>query len=118
MGMIGICNFDVKVFQMKKFIDMNESVWLEVTYTGSQAALNLRERLDEIVKDSRVEVLSIRNESSSKIPFAQRETANPSDITPLGMLEKYYEEKNISEAKREIFTPLYKEILKELEIDY
>ena len=104
--------------EIRAFIDKNESTWLEVMYTGNEAVGDLRERLDEIVKGSLVEVLSIRNESVSNIPIVQHNNINPSDIKPMEMLERYYSEKNISEAKREIFTPLYKEILRELEIDY
>ena len=106
--------------EIRGLIGLNKSVWAEVTYTGEQPAGDIQSLLEEMVKDSAVEVLSIRNESAQKVTDSNSEhetiiTLN--DIKPREMLNLYFKERGISEETQKIFIPLYEEILREMELD-
>ena len=106
--------------RLRELAGIKESVWAEVTYTGKELPGNLHERLAEITRDTMVEVLSLNNEREYEI---SGESYNPAsvitieDMKPSEMLELYFEEKKIPQSDREIFMPLYEEILKEMEIE-
>lgn len=104
--------------QLQDFAEQNESVWVEVTYTGEDSAPELQENLQDFTKNHRlVEILSVYNKSKSITPI---ETPYPDidSVTPMKMLDLRFEEKHTPEEQRKIYTPLYQEILKGLEVDY
>ena len=102
--------------------ELNESVWVEVTYNGKESAGNINDRLAEILeKCTNIEILSVRNEAAyeslSRWTGTDRQITI-GDMTPRKMLELYFDENRIPESTREIFIPLYQEILREMELDY
>lgn len=105
--------------ELRALMDKDESVWAEVTYTGRNSAGDLQERIYELVKDSAVDVLSIKDES----PRTNISCNKPDypitirDMKPLEMLKRYFEENGVTEEEQEIYRPLYKEVLRELELD-
>lgn len=113
--------------KIRNLAELKKSVWVEVTYTGSEIVGDIQERLNEILKDyenndyENVEVLSIRNETVHEITAHDTEKLLPAtleNIKPLEMLEFFFKENEIPKETQEIFTPLYKEILREMELDY
>ena len=113
--------------KIRNLAELKKSVWVEVTYTGSEIVGDIQERLNEILKDyenndyENVEVLSIRNETVHEITAHDTEKPLPAtleNIKPLEMLEFFFKENEIPKETQEIFTPLYKEILREMELDY
>ncbi|MBQ7193020.1 MAG: exonuclease SbcCD subunit D C-terminal domain-containing protein [Synergistaceae bacterium] len=107
--------------EIEKLSERKEPVWVEVTYTGSQPTGDIRERLDGILSlHQNIEVLSTRNESKieTSAPEIDVKPVTLENIKPLEMLSLYFNEKNIDKASQEIFTPLYKEILVEMGINY
>ncbi len=113
--------------KIRNLAELKKSVWVEVTYTGSEIAGDIQERLNEILKDyenndyENVEILSIRNETAHEITAHDTEKNLPAtleNIKPLEMLELFFKENEIPKETQEIFTPLYKEILREMELDY
>ena len=109
--------------EIKELSELNESVWVEVTYTGSEAVGDIRERLEGILSlYPSVEVLSTRSESKTQTTSSGTETESKpvtlENIKPLDMLSLYCSEKNIDKNTQEIFEPLYKEILIEMGLDF
>lgn len=47
--------------KLSELVNLQQSVWVEVEYTGSLSATTLRSHLDDIVADSAVEILRLRN---------------------------------------------------------
>ncbi|MBQ6434541.1 MAG: exonuclease SbcCD subunit D C-terminal domain-containing protein, partial [Synergistaceae bacterium] len=97
----------------------NESVWLDVTYTGEETIGNLSDRIKDFVKAfSNVEILSIRdNKTAAESDEINNQAKSIDDITPLGMLDLFFDEKKIADDKREIFAKMYEEILLKAEIE-
>ena len=107
---------------IRKLISKNKSVWAEVTYTGKNPVGDLQERLSEIVKDSAVEILSIKDESPRNDILNGGGRKDPpveiKDMKPIAMLNLYFEEYGIPEEEQKIYRPLYIDILREMELDY
>ena len=105
--------------EIRSLIALNESVWAEVTYTGNTQPVNLQERLAEMVRDSAVEILSIKDESPRETG-GKNTPSTPitiKDMKPIEMLNLYFEEYRIPQEERDIYMPLYMDILREMEID-
>ena len=107
---------------IKNLVSKNESVWAEVIYTGNEQPVDIQSRLSELVKDSAVEILSIKDESPrNNIPGVKGRpdsliTLN--EMKPMEMLNLYFEKYGIPEEEQKIYRPLYIEILREMELDY
>ncbi|MBQ7732765.1 MAG: exonuclease SbcCD subunit D C-terminal domain-containing protein [Synergistaceae bacterium] len=131
------CEIPVPVFQRLERIsgDMNqiiaeirtlaladESIWLEITYTGQEFIGDLQERLSSVMKEfPKLEVLSIYNEGGRTLEAHNTDNSIPEgleNINPMQMLEMCFDENNTPKGQRKIFEDLYQEILREMEIDY
>ena len=110
-------DFDELCAEIQTF--QNESVWLDVTYTGEETIGNLSDRIKDFVKAfSNVEILSIRdNKTAAESDGINNQAKSIDDITPLGMLDLFFDEKKIADDKREIFAKMYEEILLKAEIE-
>ncbi len=108
-----------KIFsRLRTLAKQNESVWLDITYTGNKLISEVKEILEAFSKEfPLIEILSIHDESSralSQEKILNSFTQELDEITPLEILEMCFDENNISEDEREIFTTLYQEILQEI----
>jgi len=111
-------NLDEIFYGIENLASSNESIWLDIIYTGAESPGDLQEKIDEFIKNfSLIEVLSIRDESVriNEI-FDQNEKFSQGldDFSPLKIFEICLEEKNIPESQKKIFMPMYKEILEEV----
>lgn len=105
--------------QLQVFAGQHESVWVEVTYTGEDSAPELQENLQDFTKNHRlVEILSVYNKSKSITTVDTGDTDGLESVTPMEMLDLLFTREKITDEQRNIYTPLYKEILKGLEVDY
>ncbi|MBQ3403416.1 MAG: exonuclease SbcCD subunit D C-terminal domain-containing protein [Synergistaceae bacterium] len=93
----------------------NVSIWLEVTYTGSEAIGDIQGSLEDYVRDyPLLEILSVRDEGSYKDITEDLEGFTGKtldDITPERMFERLIEGRDYSEEQRETFKAMYREIL-------
>ncbi len=74
--------------------------------------------MQDFTKNHRlVEILSVYNKSKSITPI---ETPYPDidSVTPMKMLDLLFEAHHTPKEQQDIYTPLYQEILKGLEVDY
>ena len=128
----GVREIDIPVFQemarisgdmagiesgIRELASKNESVWLEVVYTGNTRPADIQKELSDLVKDSSVEILSIIDKMNYyKTPG---DGANDfdgkilSDIEPLRMFERLMKSINVPEEKQDRMKELYGEILQE-----
>ena len=100
----------------------DESIWLEITYTGQEFIGDLQERLGSVMKEfPKLEILSIYNEGGKNSQNSESINAIPEGlekINPLQMLEMCFDENKTPKEQRIIFANLYQEILREMEINY
>ena len=96
----------------------NVSVLVDVAHTGSDSAVGLQERVNDLVKSyPLLEVLSVRDESKAESVLhsggiGERELG---DIDPTVIFSELLEARKVDEEKRRIFMPMYQEILHGIE---
>ena len=104
--------------QLQDFAEQRESVWAEVTYTDESSAPDLQNNLQEFTKNHPlIEILSVYNESKSMLPIPEP-TEGIESVTPMKMLKLLFEANKTPKEQQDIYTPLYQEILRGLEVDY
>ena len=100
---------------LRGLMSLNESVWAEVTYTGDTQPGDIQQELEEIVKESAVEVISIIDKgeyiSVNDDGFGGKTL---DDIDPVKMLRRKMDSMKIPEEKRTKMEELYGEILREI----
>ena len=128
----GVREIAVPVFQKLKHIEgtlreiedkirsfglMNESIWLDISYTGSEPAADLQERVHDFAKDFRkLEILAVHDENTA----SKTDTTNPDgitldDISPLKMFERLLDTKGVADDDKTVFTRMYTETLRQAE---
>ena len=109
-----------KIFsQLRALAEQNKSVWCDVTYTGEEIIADLHERLQAFtVNFPAVEILSIHDESKRQTAVTTEIPDGLDHVKPIEMLKLCFEENNTPEEQREIFIPMYLEILRDLGEDY
>ncbi|MGL1932151.1 MAG: exonuclease SbcCD subunit D C-terminal domain-containing protein [Desulfotalea sp.] len=104
--------------QIKKEIsiakDKNESIWLEIEYTDKTPEPNLREEVEQAVKDSDLEVRIIKNQASRYTALKSDTKENLSDIEPEEVFKRCLENNEIEGEKIELLQAAYKEILQNI----
>ena len=104
---------------IKTLGSMNESIWLDVTYTGSEIQGDLQDKLNECAKKfPLIDILSVRDESPKNPPDGISVPVGLDSITPIKMLDLCFDENDTPQEQREILEPLYHEILISLGVDY
>lgn len=99
--------------------NQNESIWLDVTYTGDEVIANLQEKINDFMKRfPLIDTLSIRDESARSDSDSVNVPDGLNSINPVEMLRLCFEEEHTPHEQQKVLLPLYKEILKELEVDY
>ncbi|MBQ9403372.1 MAG: exonuclease SbcCD subunit D C-terminal domain-containing protein, partial [Synergistaceae bacterium] len=100
----------------------DESIWLEITYTGQEFIGDLQERLAGVMKEfPKLEILSIYNEGGRALEAQNTDNTIPEGlekITPMQMLEMCFDENKTPKGQRNTLMTLYQEILREMGIDY
>ncbi len=105
--------------QLQAFAGQHESVWAEVTYTGENSAPDLQENLQAFTKNyPMVEILSVHNEAKRGFIEDTGFTDGLESVTPMKMLDLLFEANTTPQEQQDIYTPLYQEILRGLEVDY
>ena len=111
-------NLDEIFLELTELAALEESIYLDINHTGAEYPGDLREQISAFIKDfPSLEVLSIRREDERTAEnFNYESSKSLENFTPEEMFEICLEKNKISEAKRKIFMPMYREILQELEI--
>lgn len=101
-----------KLQELKK---EESSAWLEIEYTGNDVMGNLRERLDEAMADSAMEIRRIKNQRVMELVImtaANNETLD--DLSSEDVFIRCLDAFEVPEEEREELTVSYSEINKEL----
>ncbi len=94
-----------------------ESVWVEVEYTGLELCSELKERVEEVVQDSKVEVCRIRNPRSLELSLqemAQGSDIELAELEPDYVFELCLQANGVDSVQAEEFRAMYKGILLEI----
>lgn len=129
-GIKSIHNIKVPCYQILKRISGNieelentiktlglehKSIWLEVTHNGNEMIGDLQERLDRAVKPfPELEILSVYDEVREKTINTISVHESLENVTPTEMLELCFDVNNTPEEQRNIFRPMYQEVLREI----
>lgn len=93
----------------------NESVWLEVLYTGAEVVSDLREQLEEQVAGSALEILRIRNQRVQQQVLEQEipeETLD--DLNELEVFERCLQAHEVPEQQHDELLHSYHQVLDSL----
>ena len=113
-------NLDEITTELQKLIAQNESIWLEVVYSGSDPVGNLRDKLNELIRlYPLIEIFDIIDESKNfyNPTTIYEEYKTLENIKPMEMFKLLLDAQGISEKQREAYIPMYEKILHKLEID-
>ena len=104
--------------QLDKLGENSDSVWLDITYTGTEATANLQKELNDYARAfPDIEILSVNNDKRNGETESTGEFDGDSldDISPEKIFDLMMNIKNIPEEQREVFRTMYREILQKIE---
>ena len=92
------------------------SVWLEVVYVGQEVVGDLSEKIAELVKDSRLEVLRIKNQQKrDQVMQSQRMDESLEELNPTQVFERCLIAHQVLEEQKPILWSRYTEVLESLQ---
>lgn len=93
-----------------------QSVWLEVVYDGQEVVGDLSEKIAELVKDSRLEVLRIKNQQKrDQVMQSQRIDESLEELNPTQVFERCLIAHQVLEEQKPILWSRYTEVLESLQ---
>ena len=92
-----------------------QSVWLEVVYDGEEVVGDLSEKIAELVKDSRLEVLRIKNQQKrDQVMQSQRMDESLEELNPTQVFERCLIAHQVLEEQKPMLWSRYTEVLESL----
>ncbi len=89
--------------------------WLEIEYTGHEVIPDLRDRLDEVILDSQMEIGRVRNRQVfDRVIHAIQDEETLDDLTPLEVFNRCMDESEVAETDREGLAAAYREIIQDI----
>lgn len=93
-----------------------QSVWLEVVYDGQEVIGDLSEKIAELVKDARLEVLRIKNQQKrDQVMQSQRMDESLEELNPTQVFERCLIAHQVLEEQKPILWSRYTEVLESLQ---
>ncbi len=93
-----------------------QSVWLEVVYDGQEVVGDLSEKIAELVKDSRLEVLRIKNQQKrDQVMQSQRVDESLEELNPTQVFERCLIAHQVLEEQKPMLWSRYTEVLENLQ---
>lgn len=93
-----------------------QSVWLEVVYDGQEVVGDLSEKIAELVKDSRLEVLRIKNQQKrDQVMQSQRMDESLEELNPTQVFERCLIAHQVIEEQKPMLWSRYTEVLESLQ---
>ncbi len=95
-----------------KTMDNNESIWLEVIYTGDEIVSGLKEQVNAIVEGLAFEVLKTKDDNSYNKVLNQEQTSEAlQDLDELEVFERCLTTHEVAETQKESLREAYQQIL-------
>ncbi len=92
--------------------ERGEEIWVEVVYTGEEVVADLRKKVEEMVKDSEIEVLVVKNRLTLDGILKRDESLlDLREISPLEIFRRKMEMEKVPVEQRGEMEPLFLEIL-------
>ena len=102
-----------RLHSLKKF---QQSVWLEVVYDGQEVVGDLSEKIAELVKDARLEVLRIKNQQKrDQVMQSQRMDESLEELNPTQVFERCLIAHQVMEEQKPMLWARYTEELESLQ---
>ncbi|MFO1383335.1 MAG: exonuclease SbcCD subunit D C-terminal domain-containing protein [Moraxella osloensis] len=93
-----------------------QSVWLEVVYDGEEVVGDLSEKIAELVNDSRLEVLRIKNQQKrDQVMQSQRMDESLEELNPTQVFERCLIAHQVLEEQKPMLWSRYTEVLESLQ---
>jgi len=93
-----------------------QSVWLEVVYDGQEVVGDLSEKIAELVNDSRLEVLRIKNQQKrDQVMQSQRMDESLDELNPTQVFERCLIGHQVLEEQKPMLWSRYTEVLESLQ---
>lgn len=93
-----------------------QSVWLEVVYDGQEVVGDLSEKIAELVKDARLEVLRIKNQQKrDQVMQSQRIDESLEELNPTQVFERCLIAHQVLEEQKPMLWSRYTEVLESLQ---
>ena len=93
-----------------------QSVWLEVVYDGQEVVGDLSEKIAELVKGSRLEVLRIKNQQKrDQVMQSQRMDESLEELNPTQVFERCLIAHQVLEEQKPMLWARYTEVLESLQ---
>ncbi|GAA5095889.1 exonuclease SbcCD subunit D C-terminal domain-containing protein [Wohlfahrtiimonas larvae] len=106
-------NIQQKIEQLKA---ENSNAWLEIEYTGTEIVSNLRDLLDEALKNSDLEVLRIKNRRlMERVIHSEIDEEILDDLNPDEVFARCLTAFEVDEAEKAELRAAYQEIIQELQ---
>lgn len=103
--------------QIEKLKLENQSVWVEIVYTGDEIFPDFSNWVQEQISDSKIEVLKLINSQLLNAFLTHDDVTELLDeMNEYDVFEKLLEKNNISDEQSKILRELYNEIVTELQI--
>ncbi|AWB34439.1 exonuclease SbcCD subunit D C-terminal domain-containing protein [Orrella marina] len=102
--------------QLEVLREDGQSCWIEVLYDGQEIVTDLRQRVEQAVADSPVEVLRVKvNGRSNPAMTSARQQESLEDLTPMDVFERCLEAYQVPDEQRSEMRHTYQEALALLE---
>lgn len=93
-----------------------QSVWLEVVYDGQEVIGDLSEKIAELVKDARLEVLRIKNQQKrDQVMQSQRMNESLEELNPTQVFERCLIAHQVMEEQKPMLWSRYTEVVESLQ---
>ena len=93
-----------------------QSVWLEVVYDGEEVVGDLSEKIAELVNDSRLEVLRIKNQQKrDQVMQSQRMDESLEELNPTQVFERCLIAHQVLEEQKPMLWSRYTEVIESLQ---
>ena len=98
--------------EINKLIQANSSAWLEIDYTADEIIPDLKQKLEELVSGSNLEICRIRNKRNFNMILSEDHIAEKLEhLDPLEIFNRCLELNQVPDTERDLLNFTYKEIL-------
>lgn len=98
--------------ELVKLIKAESSAWLEIDYTGEEIIPDLKEKLEELVLESKLEICRIRNKKNLNMILQEDSIEEKLEhLDPVEVFNKCLEASQVLESEKALLNFSYREIL-------
>ena len=91
---------------------LKESIWIEVSYQGTEPIANLKEKVEQLIDGTDVDALRVTDARQTELLLKQGDFSQDlEELQPIDVFKRCLELNNVPEDKRKEFEDAYQEIL-------